>query len=58
MIIIKGGLKGMKTWVICGSKNVYSQQERAHEILFNNVSAEEFIPTFVFDGIQYYKKIK
>ena len=48
----------MKTWVICGSKNVYSDKERAKEILFNNVCADAFIPTFVFDGIQYYKKIK
>lgn len=47
----------MKTWVICGS-NVFSKKEKSHEILFNGVSADAFVPAFVFDGIQYYKKIK
>lgn len=47
----------MKTWVICG-KNVYSKKEKAHEILFNNVSANAFVPAFVFEGIQYFRKIK
>lgn len=47
----------MKTWVIYG-KDVYSKQEKAREILLNNVSADAFVPTFVFDGVQYYKKIK
>lgn len=47
----------MKTWVICDS-SIYSQQERAKEILFNKVSAKAFVPAFVFDGTQYYKRIK
>ena len=49
--------KGMKTWVICDS-SIYSQQERAKEILFNKVSAKAFVPAFVFEGTQYYKRIK
>lgn len=47
----------MKTWIICG-KNVYSKQEKAHEILFNGISADAFIPAFVFEGVQYFKRIK
>ena len=47
----------MKTWVICG-RNIYSRKEKAHEILFNGASAKEFIPAFVFEGVEYFKRIK
>lgn len=47
----------MKTWVLCG-RDIYSRKEKAHEILFNGVSTDAFVPAFVFNGIEYFKKIK
>ena len=38
--------------------NAISQKERARAILFEGASAEEFAPVFVWDGVQYFKKIK
>ena len=36
----------------------YTKEERARAILFEGASAEEFAPVFVWDGVQYFKKIK
>lgn len=47
----------MVTKVWC-NYNAVSQKERARAILFGNAKPEDFIPTFMFDGIQYYKKNK
>lgn len=47
----------MITGVLCG-RNTYSQQERARAILFGGVSADSFVPSFIFDGKMYYKRIK
>lgn len=47
----------MRTWVICG-KNTYTREEKAREILFGTAKPKDFVPAFVFDGIQYFKKIK
>lgn len=47
----------MKTWVLCG-RDTYSQQEKARAILFGGVSADSFVPAFIFDGKKYFKRIK
>lgn len=36
----------------------YTEKERAKAILFNNIPLDAFIPVFVFNGIQYYKRVK
>lgn len=47
----------MVTGVWC-NYNAVSQQERARAILFEGANPAEFVPVFVFDGKQYYKRIK
>ena len=36
----------------------YTKQEKAKAILFDGVSADSFVLANVFDGVEYYKKIK
>lgn len=45
----------MMMW--CGYKP-YTKEEKAKAILFEGISADAFVPVFVFDGKQYYKRIK
>lgn len=47
----------MKTWVIC-DKNTYTKEERAKAILIDRVDPDAFVPVFVFDGKQYYRRVK
>ena len=47
----------MKTWVICG-KNTYTREEMVRDVLFGTSNPRDFVPAFVFEGIQYFKKIK
>jgi hypothetical protein len=38
--------------------NAISRQEMARAILFGNANPDEFKPMFVWNGTQYYKRIK
>lgn len=45
----------MKTWVICGG-NTYTRKEMAKEILFGKAYPNDFVKSFEFNGVVYYKK--
>lgn len=45
----------MKTWIICGG-NTYTKEEMAREILFGKAYPNDFVKSFKFDGVVYYKK--
>jgi hypothetical protein len=45
----------MKTWIICGG-NTYTKEEMAREVLFGKAYPNDFVKSFEFDGVVYYKK--
>lgn len=36
----------------------YTKEEKAREILFKGANSADFVEAFVWDGVQYFKKIK
>ena len=38
--------------------NAVSQEERAKAILFGGANPQEFVPMFIWEGKQYYKRIR
>lgn len=38
--------------------NAVSQEERAKAILFGGADPKEFVPMFIWEGKQYYKRIR
>lgn len=47
----------MIKFIIAGP-DVYSEKERARAILFNSANIDDFVKSFEFCGVIYYKKIK
>jgi hypothetical protein len=45
----------MIKFILCGN-NTYSKEEMAREILFGKSYPNDFVKSFEFDGVVYYKK--
>ena len=46
----------MIKFILC-SKETYTKEEMCRKVLFEKANPNKFVKAFVFEGVQYYKRI-